>query len=363
MKQVSYILRKIINTKPMSPLKLILRKSRDCRFEYVLKENINRIRNNKEKCIVILATPCHGNLGDHAIVYAEYSMIYECGYKNNIIEISNSQYMRYKEIIRKYINNEDVIIVDGGGNLGTLWPTEDDKIREIIDTYKENRIIVFPQTCFYDDSEEGKRRLIKNQETYIKAKNLTITLRDKSSYDFFCNNFKKVNTKFLPDIVLSIEKNNSKKREEQCLLCFRNDIEKVVSDEKIKDILNYLQFNDIKAKQISTIYPSNIQMNARELRLKEMWDIISGSKLLLTDRLHGMLFAVITGTPCLALDNKSKKVSGVYEWVSKLKYVKICNSVNEMIEMIPEFYNKEFIYDSSILANEFNELKKLLIEN
>ncbi len=29
------------------------------------------------------------------------------------------------------------------------------------------------------------------------------------------------------------------------------------------------------------------------------------SGLVITDRLHGMIFAAITGTPCIALDNKS----------------------------------------------------------
>ena len=42
---------------------------------------------------------------------------------------------------------------------------------------------------------------------------------------------------------------------------------------------------------------------------------------LITDRIHGMLFAAVTGTPCIALDNVSKKVSGAYEWIQYLDYI------------------------------------------
>ena len=45
------------------------------------------------------------------------------------------------------------------------------------------------------------------------------------------------------------------------------------------------------------------------------------SKLVVTDRLHGMLFAAITGTPCIALGNSSGKVKGVYDWLTHLDYI------------------------------------------
>ena len=35
----------------------------------------------------------------------------------------------------------------------------------------------------------------------------------------------------------------------------------------------------------------------------------------------GMLFAALTGTPCIALNNVSGKVSGAYEWIRHLDYI------------------------------------------
>ena len=358
-----FFIKKFITYKPAKPLIFVVQKVKSLKFNNTLKAQINHIRKNNDFCIFILATPCHGNLGDHAIVCAEYELLNRSGYKDNVIEISNNQYYRYKDILKKHIAANDTIIIDGGGSMGTLWPREDDKISEIIDTYKNNKIIVFPQTCFYDNSNEGKERLIKNQAIYKNAKNLAICLRDKKSYDFCVENFKDVTLEFIPDIVLSLDKSKMQSRQNKVLLCFREDLEKVISNESIKGIYACLDKKDIKHEKISTIYHTNVHMAERTLRLNEIWGKLSDSKLLLTDRLHGMLFAAITGTPCLALDNKSKKVSGVYEWIAELDYIKVCSSADEMIELIPEFYSMGGQkYNTAVLAGEFDILKKILKE-
>lgn len=358
-KYVKKILLSLLKKRIMKPMRALLSFRNRCRFERSLKRKRENKRTSDYR-IIIMATPCHGNLGDHAIVYAEYELLKKFGYRENIIEISNYEYNEYKTIINKYICENDIIIIDGGGNLGTLWPCEDDKISEIIDTYKNNRIIIFPQTCYYDDSEDAAMRLERNREIYKKAKKLVITLRDRKSYEFCCKNFENIDFRFMPDVVLSISYNNACDRENKCLLCLREDLEKVLTDEKRKDIREALERNGIGYEKISTIYPVNISRSDRNERLNEIWNAISKSRLLITDRLHGMIFAAITGTPCLALDNKSKKVSGVYEWISKLDYIKVCGSVEEMIYYIPKFYNLGYQeYACDFVCGKFNELKSL----
>ena len=59
-------------------------------------------------------------------------------------------------------------------------------------------------------------------------------------------------------------------------------------------------------------------------------------KLVITDRLHGMIFSAITGTKCFALDNLSKKVSGGYEWVKDLGYITLCKDTDELMELLNE---------------------------
>ena len=50
-------------------------------------------------------------------------------------------------------------------------------------------------------------------------------------------------------------------------------------------------------------------------KFKKIIKQFSKSKLVVTDRLHGMILSVITGTNCIAFDNSSGKVSGVYDTI------------------------------------------------
>ena len=104
----------------------------------------------------------------------------------------------------------------------------------------------------------------------------------------------------------------------------------------------------------------------REHFLRRKWADFSACRLIITDRLHGMIFAAITGTPCLALDNISGKVKGGYEWIKELKYICFCNSQDELYEKVEEYYNLTSThYDKSVLMENYKyageEIRKLFM--
>ena len=86
----------------------------------------------------------------------------------------------------------------------------------------------------------------------------------------------------------------------------------------------------------------------------ELLKQIKKSKLLITDRLHGMIFAVITNTPCIAFANKSGKVKGVYNWISKDNdYVKFANSVEQFKQILEDLdLTKKYYYKNEELKKE-----------
>lgn len=51
------------------------------------------------------------------------------------------------------------------------------------------------------------------------------------------------------------------------------------------------------------------------------------SKLVITDRLHGMVFCAISGTPCIAFSNYNHKVKGTYDWIKDLDYIKYVDNI------------------------------------
>ena len=311
----------------------------------------------KDSITWIMATPVHGNLGDQAIVYAERKFLESAGCYE-IVEISNVEYDMYKEILKRLIRPTDRIIIDGGGNMGTLWPKEDDKISEIVQSYMNNKIVVFPQTCYYDMTSAGEQRMRYNSELYRRHPDLTIALRDNASYLFMSENFSGTKIILVPDIVLYLDSLSLEVRRYGVLFCFRSDLEKVISDSEISKLKVYLQASGISWRDTSTILENSVTARKRREQLLLKWKEFAGAKLVITDRLHGMIFAAITGTPCLALDNRSKKVSGVASWIKDLNYIKICLDVAEVLQNIQTYYSSLELGQYQIDKERFTELRK-----
>ncbi len=331
--------------------------------KFRFKSRIKKLIKNKTKKNIafILATPEHGNLGDHAIVQAEKAFLANKDKDYCVIEISDSEYTRYKDILIKLISIKDTIIIDGGGNLGTLWAREDNKISEIIHDYRKNKIIIFPQTCFYDQTDEANDRLSKNKHIYESAKQLTISLRDEQSYTFFKEQFPKTRCVYTPDIVLYISNLSYTKQREGCLLCMRTDHESILSSNDKLELEVKLNSINLKYNYTDTVIKSNISAIQRDQALDKKWNEFASAKLIITDRLHAMIFAAITATPCLALDNRSKKVSGVYHWLRHLPYIKTCQSHRELIELIADFVEMENNqYDAVATLKDFEPLSQVL---
>ena len=297
---------------------------------------LSKIPQDKQR-VYFIATPQHGNLGDQAIVYAEHQVFERNGLSANVVEIPNSVYLKYCQRIQKIVNLNDLIVIDGGGNLGTLWETEDDKIADIILRFRDNRIIVFPQTCFYKGNLSW--RLERNKQIYSTAPNLTLTFRDITSYNFAVKNFVGVRCEYVPDIVLSIKNAPNSKIRNNVLLCFRKDHEKIISDNAIDNIKEYLERCNIKYVETDTVIPRGVSEMSRNNALRSKWEEFSNAGLVITDRLHGMIFAVITGTPCIAVDNVSKKISGVHEWIKELTYIRVLEDSALILPNIPIMFS------------------------
>lgn len=317
-------------------------------------------RKNGKKSAILMSTPIHGNLGDQAIVYSEYNFLKQCGIKN-IIEINRYAYENCGSTIRRLINSNDLIVVCGGGNMGSLWPEEDDIIRDIVATYKTNQIIVFPQTCYYDQTLESERRLEHNYSVYKECTNLTVSLRENKSYSFFKKSFPGVNCLLVPDIVLSCEPKIKEQERKDILLCFRNDIEKQISADLMENIEKILHRSSQTYRFTDTVVNRYVYRFNRKQILETKWNEFAAAKLVITDRLHGMIFSVITRTPCIAINNINGKVGYVYsKWLNTLPSV-ICIEEKEINLKLINQMRKKNDYKEVDLSDRFISLRESIM--
>lgn len=300
--------------------KIIYLKSNDFRL---LKESKGKRR------LIYLSEIDHGNLGDHAINYAtkEFLKPYESEFNKKIF-INRKYCLASIREIGKETSDRDVIVVPGGGWIGTLWRESGELFIKILECCSESKIIVFPQTITFEKTEYGQQQ---ERDLYVaiqKCRSLLLMVRDQKSYNFLKEKMPKEsgNVQYLlaPDIALSIDPNLHYQRNNTIGFCFRQDKEKVVSEALLLEIKRELMQQGNEVINFDTVMKEHINPKERENGLFKLWTDIAKMKLVITDRLHGMIFAAITNTACIALNNSNGKVVAVYElWLSWNKNIRI----------------------------------------
>lgn len=327
-------------------------------------EVINKFNLEQQQRIILINTPEHSNLGDHAIAISEIKFLKD-NFKNQIVELSGAFYRKNKEIIRKYISENDLLAITGGGFLGNLWQYEEDLVRDVIRTYNNNSIIILPQTIYYSDDNDGLKELEISKSIYSQHDKLTICARDKASYEILIRNFKNNKILLMPDMVLYNGEKSSDAPRHGILVCLKNDKESILKDEDKRFIKDISEKFSEKVTFTDTVIDFDVSTNERKKYLNLKLEEFKRSKLVITDRLHGMIFSTITGTPCIAIDSCNYKIRSNYEWFEKLEYIKYAYDLENAEKILEEFYdnNEKYKYDKEIfdvyfqrLVNEINQI-------
>lgn len=266
----------------------------------------------------------HMNYGDQAINIAENKLLREAGIE--YVSIPESLIDVALPVIKNHIKVDDLIFCHGGGNMGDVWPEQEQWRHDIFTAFPNNKIIVFPQSVnFKPDSA-----LLKNAiEAAGKHQHLTFLMRDQVSFDFVKHYFpNNVTVKLVPDIVMTLNKDNPDvKRTEVVTTFLRRDVEKLV-DPRIETILTELKMKyEIKMSDTVSDYWYYVDDRNREVFLDRKLREFQSSKFIITDRLHGMIFAAITKTPAIVFDNNNHKIFNLYNtWLKNCQYLQFVNS-------------------------------------
>jgi exopolysaccharide biosynthesis predicted pyruvyltransferase EpsI len=71
-------------------------------------------------------------------------------------------------------------------------------------------------------------------------------------------------------------------------------------------------------------------LDDREYEVKKVCSMLASKEVIITDRLHCMVLCALVGTPCIALDNISAKISGVYTWINELSYIEVIETEDKI---------------------------------
>lgn len=311
--------------------------------------------------IILFDTADHNNLGDHAIAMAEIEFIRKYLPKYRIIEVPGGNILRHTLLYKLLIRDTDIVTIAGGGFLGSLWEFEEVIVQCILENFCNNKIIIFPQTFFVEDTMKD---FMFTHKGYLKHPNLTICLRDKKS----CNRLLtlapqlKKNFLYMPDMVCGLSVKNISMKRKNIAICFREDKEGILDNDNKTKLFEKLKSMGEEVEFISTIANKNIDPKYREVAVYSKLSEIASKKLIITDRLHAMLFSAITGTPCIAMDNKSGKVAGVYDWIRQQPYIFFTKDMGHIFEILETIdLKKNYKFDSKFVDKYWKKLSNIIM--
>ena len=317
-----------------------------------------------KKCF-ILGTPSHTNLGDSAIALAQRHFLESCGIpKKRIKEISFENYQERIHWFGRHIPSDSLITQLGGGNMGNQWMEEELLHRQQVEAFVRNPMVIFPQTVYYTQDSEGDTAKKDSVAVYNSKKDLTMTAREAKSFALMKEMYPDIHVIQTPDIVLSSSMEAFGARHQKrsgVLLLMRGDKERVFQPETKIELEAILGQQGVTYDYSDTHCQCTITKENREALVKDKLEQVASAKLVITDRLHGMIFAAVTGTPCIAFDNCSNKVRGSYEWIKYLPYIRFAESVEDVKLCLPDLMAMDdCVFDNTPLLPHFEELTEVV---
>ncbi len=328
-------------------------------------------RQEKQRCMFIFNSPTHGNLGDHAISMAQRQLLSAYADRFAFIEVETAMMPCLKKQIKAALKAGDIVMINGGGFIGTLWEHEHNSVLAVLEIAKDFPVIIFPQTVYFQKNEQGELAACKFRDSITACKNIRFFLRDKNSYRYMRALMPERKEIFLLscDMVTFLDLPTQEHSRENVLFCLRGDKEKLPSitmqlTEKIKA---HLLDKGFRVDRADTVLSRPISKPKRAQAVIAELNLFKRYRLIVTDRLHGMLFAIITDSPCLALDNLSGKVFGAYEnSFRKVPFVRciksdISASVDELIDSLLHLDFDKF--NRSAYLDYYDEICKVIDRN
>lgn len=143
---------------------------------------------------VYLELPYYENIGDTLIWEGTLQFLkqtkHKCLYSTSLTTYYNHDFPK-----------DTLILLQGGGNFGDLWNGPHEFRKKIIESHPKNKVIIFPQTVWYENSENIK----KDEFFFAQHTNVIMCARDKVSFSFMKEHFPKNTILLVPDLAFFID--------------------------------------------------------------------------------------------------------------------------------------------------------------
>ena len=282
--------------------------------------------------VFYLDVPVYNNIGDLLIMLGTLKFFDR--YNITVKEISS-----YINFSNKNISPEDVIVLQGGGNFGDLYPILQQFREMVVRNYPDNKIIILPQTIYFESKQNYQRCC----EVFSKHNDLHIFTRDEASYKLALPMSKHVY--LAPDMAHQLYPITlTNKRNKKVLLVSRKDKEASIYNLDIKpdtttDWDEVLGVHNIFIRIFAKIFKAISYFRLNFLfhcLLPRLWieysrvlvdraiKLFSEYEIIITNRLHGHILACLMDKKNIVYDNSYGKISS---------YIKLWTKESNLVDL------------------------------
>lgn len=280
--------------------------------------------------IILLDYPNNTNVGDSLIWLGTLAYLNSRGLKiSYVCDTRNYNFEKLKEKIK----TNTIVLLNGGGNFGTLWEEVHNFRLRAIKDLKNIPIIQLPQTIHFDKQE----KIDEINQLISQHGQFSLIVRSQYCYDFAKSRFN-TDVYLSPDMAFFIGAiKNAELPNIDCLAIARADIESSCELsgilENLKDeyalkktdwleaglaerILHRIEMHTGLVRKV--IDPHNMQLiqlwNAlSNLRLKRGIALLTNAKIVIADRLHVHILSILLNKPHVIIDNNYGKLKHFHE--------------------------------------------------
>lgn len=300
---------------------------------------------------VLIDFPHHGNVGDSAIWLGEIVNLKsrKCNIKY-ICDWNNCDQAALKAAV-----GTDLILLQGGGNFGDLYPAHQKLKEKIISNFPDNRIVQLPQSIHFS----SEANLVKSQVILSRHKDFHFLVRDTKSLELAQQYFGKP-TYLCPDMALMLDLPSLKSHPKTCdvVILSRTDEEKAAhlkagaAAQLSSVVMDWLDETEPKNQWLydwshrrlgwgsSKIPPPILNKLAlmaangmAKQRLARGLALLGQGNVVVTDRLHAIILSWLGGTLVFYVDNSYNKLSNfVNTWLKDSPGLVRCASFEDALE-------------------------------
>lgn len=309
----------------------------------------------------ITPPPKLSNLGDQAQVVAIYDWLKRNYPKHSIVEVNKDEVINCVNSFKNKVTQSDLIVLHSGGNLGDRGLWSETSRRMMISNFPNNKILSLPQTINFRNTKNGQRELETSKKIYNSHSQLTVVARDNESFNLANKYFNKCLTDKAPDFVLSYSTQHldleNKPTNGKVLFCLREDDESDISKEQRERML---ENSKLEYDTFDTTISENINNDQRKQKLDDVLKMFSEYEYIVTDRFHGLIFAILCKKPTVVLKTVDHKLTSAFDWFEEVHFVKFSDSIEAVNETLEEVSKETNFQVPNWNEEYFDKLKKYL---